>query len=90
MEFKPHLDHLLTDFEGGNKSFEDIAVAVVWDVGDAEAFEAASQFRLDRIESTDPQKQFYGETHALSTAGIAKKVHVILLKDVIETLITNV
>lgn len=33
------LSHLISDFEEGYKSFEDILIAVAWDEGDETAFE---------------------------------------------------
>ena len=89
LEFKPLLHRLVVDFEEDNKTFEDITLAIAWDVGDANAFQGSSQYRLETASEAGPAKQFFGETHLLSTTGIAKKIHVILLKHVIDTIISE-
>lgn len=90
MEFKPLLSHLIDDFETGIKSFEDILVAVAWDKGEAAAFEGASDYVLETMDSTSKEKQFFGETHLLRTHSVSKAVHVLLLKDIVDKIVSTI
>jgi hypothetical protein len=87
LEFKPLLSELVVDFESDFKSFEEILVVVAWDKGEDVAFAGSSDYSLESVDSSSKEKQFYGETHTLGTTAIGKKIHVILLKEVISSLV---
>lgn len=87
LEFKPSLSHLIDDFEAGIKSFEDILVAVAWDKGDDAAFGGSSDYSLEPVVSSTKEKQFHGETYTLRTTSLGKRIHVVLLSDVISVIV---
>ena len=86
MEFKLKLSSLILDFECDGKSFEEIALAVAWDVGDNDAFAGSSDYRLEEVGPSTKMKQYAGETHLIRATGMSKKIHVILLKHVIQAI----
>jgi hypothetical protein len=90
LEFKPLLSELVDDFESDFKSFEEILVAVAWDKGEDVAFAGSSDYSLESVDSSSKEKQFHGETHRLGTTALSKKIHVILLKDVISSLVRKI
>ena len=89
LEFKDKLHKLIGDFEDGSKSFAEIQLAVAWDIGDVSAFDPPSDYALLAVDHSTMEKQFYGETHVLTTTGLEKKLHVIILKELVAELVSG-
>lgn len=89
LEFKPKLSDLIDNFEDGTKAFEEITLVVAWTVGDGEAFGGASDYRLEDVDHGSREKQFYGETHVLHAASMNKRIHVMILENVVSIIAEN-
>ena len=90
LEFKYSLSMLTEDFDSDYKNFNDIRLVVAWEKGDEELLGERSDYYLTEIDNDSRDKQFYGETHLLTKTSDGNKIHVMILKEVIESLVSQI
>lgn len=90
IEFKYHLSKLTEDFDQDYKNFNDIRLVVAWEKGNEELLSEGSDYYLTEIEKDSRDKQFYGETHLLTKTSDGSKIHVMILKEVINSLVSQI